>query len=563
MRKLYLCLPAFLFHLSYLTAQVPLPVHFTDSKSGYSLPENKFAANHGVTAQQMKALVDQWAQADSAKNAVAGFMQQGARSYYLQQFRESSLFYEQAAVLREKALQEKFEANNDLTSDALAETDAAYTAWVLAGNSAREGDDFYRAIQLYNKADSILWLPGLLTGRDSAMTAQKRRLQELLAVVLYEQGVRMEDTREGAALLAQAATIEQAALAIYTKERFPQEWARTQSNLGAVLQEQADRVEDDSIANDLFIASVTAYRAALTLYAKKDFPQLWAMTQNNIGVVFRKLGTLREEAAMFERSVTALKAAFEVYTKNDFPQEWALTQNNLGVTLQEQSVYDGNHLLEQAISACGAALEVYTKTRFPQDWALTQYNLGNILQLQGNHTKEPEAAAVLFEQSANAYRLALNIYTQKEAPQAWASTQHSLGLSLFEQGRHSEGTALLIQAVTAFRAALMVRTRECVPEQWARTQYNLGAALWEQSDRTAGDNITLLDQSITAHTAALEIYTKKDFPQQWLETQSNLGLLYEQKKEWAAAIAHFETLREIDPIYAAKKVSEVRRKAQQ
>ena len=586
MNKHFTCLPVLLFHLSCLTAQVNLQGSVTVNGPGNSVREhsriksftnasfvafiknisqresekatiekekplnnyesyfNEFANDHGVTSGQLKKLVDHWANEDSVKEAVNDFMLQGARSYYLRQFAASSLYYEQAAVLR---VEKQDDADN---------IDATYNAYLLAGNSASEAANFKRAIQLYYKADSVI---------DHSSSAQKKRhLQEVLAVALYEEGSRTADN-EGIALLVQAIAIEQAALETYTREHFPQEWARTQSNLGTMLEEQAHRVEDRAgIA--LLKQSIAAYSAALTIYTKKDFRQEWARMQNNLGVVYRKLGTRSQETALFEQSVAAFHAALDVYTKTDFPQDWALIQNNLGVTLQEQGAAmdgtGGNALSAQALTACRAALEVYTKTDFPQDWALTQYNLGNLLQLQASHLKGPEAV-ILFEQSATAYRSALEVYTRLETPEQWSGVQHNLGISLYEQGQYAEGTALLTQAITAFRAALIVRTIECVPEQWARTQSNLATALWEAGNRTEAENAALLEQSAAAYKAALEVYTKKDYPQEWFNNQNNLGLLYEQNKQWAAATQCFEKLRDADPLYAAKKVSELRRKAQQ
>jgi tetratricopeptide (TPR) repeat protein len=590
MNKHFTCLPVLLFHLSCLTAQVNLQGSITINGSGNSVREHsriksftnasfmaliknisqresekasiekektlnnyesyfkEFANDHGVTSRQLKDLVDQWANEDSVKEAVNDFMLQGARSYYLQQFAASSLYYEQAAVLREKATGETHPDADNI--------DATCNAYILAGNSASEGADFKRAIQLYYRADSVM--------QYSAFAPKKKRLQEVLAVVLYEEGSRTADS-EGIALLAQAIAIEQAALETYARDNFPQDWARTQSNLGTMLQEQAGRVED-SAGVALLKQSIAAYSAALTIYTKKDFRQEWARMQNNLGVVYRKLGTRSQETALFEQSVAAFHAALDVYTKTDFPQDWALMQNNLGFTLQEQGAAmdgtGGDALSTQALAACRAALEVYTKKDFPQDWALTQYNLGNLLQLQASHLKGPEAA-VLFEQSATAYRSALEVYTRLEAPEQWSGTQHNLGISLYEQGRYTEGTILLTQAVTAFRAALMVRTIECVPEQWARTQSNLATALWEAGNRTEAENVPLLEQSAAAYKAALQVYTQKDYPQEWFNNQNNLGLLYEQSKQWAAATQCFEKLRDADPLYAAKKVSELRRKAQQ
>jgi len=609
MRKLYICLPVLLCLTAGLTAQVSLKSvaaddsrstamrtngtlqHFTSAviiellknisqresekatagiekgslAANYEYYFKEFAEKHGFTSGQVKELVDQWANTDSVKEDVNDYMLQGARNYYLQQFEASALNYEKAATFWETALWEKYNGGDQLTKEMMADADSAGNAWLLAGNSAGEGNDFKKAIQLYYKADSLITWAATGQAITEAFAKKKRRLNDLLAIALYEEGSRAAGT-ESLTLLAQAVAIEQAALVTYRKEAFPHDWARTQSNLGTLLQEQGDRM-DDSTGDLLLHQSIAAYRAALDIYTKTDFPKDWARTQNNIGVVSRKLAGRVDEPGLFEQSIAAFRAALEVYTKNDFARDWALTQNNLGVTLQEQGTLEGkggSHTLwQQAVTACRAALEVYTQKEDPQDWALTQHNLGNILQLQGTHTEGHEGA-LLLEQSAAAYRAALEIYTQPETPQQWGRVQHNLGVTLSELGLRTEGTTLLAQAATAFRAALVVRTQECFPAQWARTQSNLGTVLWEQGSRTEGDEgAVLLQQAAQAFKRALEIYTRNDFPEQWLDTQNNLGSVYEQSRQWAAAINCFENIREANPIYVARKVNELRKKSQQ
>lgn len=459
-----------------------------------------FAHEYGITCTQARELVNAWAQADSVKNEEEDLMLQGARNYYLKQFHTSSLYYEQAAMLQEESLAVNMTGAGGQDPALTTTMDATCTAYLLAGNSASEGGNFKRAIRLYRKADSLLLL-------QDTPAQKKSHVQDLLAIVLYEEGNRLGGD-EGFALLTQAAALEQAALARYSPTAFPQEWARSQSNLGTILQTQGELVAG-SAGDSLFLQSLSAYNAALTVYTKKDLPQEWARMQNNMGVVLSNLGAI-----------------------------------------------------EEAIAAFRAALEIYTRQDHPQDWALAQYNLGNMLQFRGSDTKGP-GAINLFKESAAAYRLALEVYTEKESPEEWAWAQHHLGVSLFEQGRVTDGRTLLSEAVAAFRAALIVHTKECFPEAYASTQYNLGTVLWEESSRAATNSIILLEEAVMAYTAALDFYTQKDNPEQWFNTQNSLGLLQEQKQQWTAAIRHFENLRDMEPMYAAQKVNELRRKAGQ
>ena len=82
--------------------------------------------------------------------------------------------------------------------------------------------------------------------------------------------------------------------------------------------------------------AVAAYRSALEVRTKADLPQDWAKTQNNLGTALAELGTRsggEEGRKLLEDAVAAYRSALEVYTKADLPQDWAMTQNNLGIAL--------------------------------------------------------------------------------------------------------------------------------------------------------------------------------------------------------------------------------------
>ncbi len=83
-----------------------------------------------------------------------------------------------------------------------------------------------------------------------------------------------------------------------------------------------------SRANNLEIA-ITGYQTLLEVYTREAFPEDWARTQNNLGNAYsdRIRG---KRADNLELAITALNQSLEVYTREAFPEDWARTQNNLG-----------------------------------------------------------------------------------------------------------------------------------------------------------------------------------------------------------------------------------------
>ena len=148
----------------------------------------------------------------------------------------------------------------------------------------------------------------------------------------------------------------------------------TQNNLGIAY---SDRIIWDKAENiEIAIAS---YRAALKVYTRKAFSQQWAMTQNNLGSAYynRLIG---DKAENIEIAIAAYRAALEVYTREAFPQDWAMTQNNLGIAYGNRIIGDKAENIEIAIAAYRAALKVYTREAFPQNHAETLFNLGRAYQ---------------------------------------------------------------------------------------------------------------------------------------------------------------------------------------
>ncbi|RMH78964.1 MAG: tetratricopeptide repeat protein, partial [Cyanobacteria bacterium J007] len=74
-------------------------------------------------------------------------------------------------------------------------------------------------------------------------------------------------------------------------------------------------------ANNLEIA-IACYREALHVYTRDAFPQQWAMTQSNLGAAYRN--RIRgERGENLEEAIACYREALQVRTRDAFPQDWA------------------------------------------------------------------------------------------------------------------------------------------------------------------------------------------------------------------------------------------------
>src|SRR5262249_3421012 len=105
----------------------------------------------------------------------------------------------------------------------------------------------------------------------------------------------------------------------------------------------------------------------------------------------------------------------EVMTREQFPQDWAMTQNNLGNVLNDLGTRLNGELsaqcLELSVAAYRAALEVYNPEQLPQDWAMTQYNLGSVLSELATRTSAEQSTQELEQSSGRLPRCLGGVHT--------------------------------------------------------------------------------------------------------------------------------------------------------
>ncbi|MDJ0744969.1 MAG: tetratricopeptide repeat protein [Xenococcaceae cyanobacterium MO_167.B27] len=220
-----------------------------------------------------------------------------------------------------------------------------------------------------------------------------------------------------------------------------------------------------------------------------------------------------------------LAYALENLADNTLSQtEDKITKKSLGYLILDFSNFIsefplGNQAnnLEIAITGYNILLNIFTEADSPQDWATTQNNLGNAYgdRIRGDKAENLERAIASYQQ-------ALTVYTPQDFPVDWAMTQNNLGTAYWNRIRGDKAENLE-RAIASYQQALTVYTPQDFPQDWAGTQNNLGLAY---GDRIRGDKAENLERAIASYQQALTVYTPQDFPVQWAMTQNNLGTAY-------------------------------------
>jgi CHAT domain-containing protein len=291
--------------------------------------------------------------------------------------------------------------------------------------------------------------------------------------------------------------------------------------------------------------AIASYSAALEVYTRQAFPQDWAMTQNNLATAYRNR-ILGEKAQNIEMAIASYSAALEVYTRQAFPQDWAMTQNNLGNAYRNRILGEKAQNIEMAIASYSAALEVRTRQAFPQDWAMTQNNLGNAYR---NRILGEKAQNI--EMAIASYSAALEVRTRQAFPQDWAMTQNNLATA-YRNRILGEKAQNIEMAIASYSAALEVYTRQAFPQDWAMTQNNLATAY---SDRILGEKAQNIEMAIASYSAALEVRSRDAFPQNHADTSFNLGIVYQDAQRFNDAYTTFKSAIETAELLRGEIVS--------
>jgi tetratricopeptide (TPR) repeat protein len=168
--------------------------------------------------------------------------------------------------------------------------------------------------------------------------------------------------RRDAALFEQAVQCFEQALASYTQEDTPQEWAAAQYNLGTANQALGRLIE---ATNPLKLA-VDAYTNALLVWTREAHPEAWMQTMHQLGAALYTHGILLKGNRQMQKSVVAYKNALAALNADDHALELTATHNNRGVTLHHLGESEANpDRLKEAINSYEKALTVSMEQQLP------------------------------------------------------------------------------------------------------------------------------------------------------------------------------------------------------
>ena len=275
-------------------------------------------------------------------------------------------------------------------------------------------------------------------------------------------------------------------------------WASTQNNLGNALLDRTEGDRDENVDQ-----AIAAFDAARGVWTREKFPIEWALTTARMARAYEatadgraRAGELLREAVDLvpraqrpvewarianrlagfeppEEAIARHEAAAEVLSEAAFPHEWASIQHNLGnrywdMALSARSEAAAVNHLTMAVSRMRQALAVRSESEAPLQWAETAMVLASVLrELARRHGTSPGDQQRGREYRAEAvltYREALRVLSGGGPAQRIIQTASALGVMLAEDGRWADAVQALSEASDAadhqYAAGLLRRSRE-------------------------------------------------------------------------------------------------------
>jgi len=313
------------------------------------------------------------------------------------------------------------------------------------------------------------------------------------------------------------------ALAAYDPELPAEITAELRNELGIALLQGAYQ-QTHAARLQVLQKAIACHEAALTIYTLERYPLQYAKTQMNLGAAYLQYA-LTGQPDETEQAIVCYQEALKVYTPDTFTEQWLQLQTSLGAAYLQRAVGDPGDNREEAISYHLVALQHAHSTSNPTIWATIQINLGDAYRQRIIGVRNQN-----LKQAMICYRAALQIFTPQSYPVEWAGL-HTRLASIYQEyvADDIEGRDMNLRcAIVCYEGALLVYTPDAFLVEQAATLTNLAQA---HRLRPLGDPQDHLEQAARCYRSALQVFTSTSFPAEYRQTLYSLADVEVQRQQ--------------------------------
>ncbi|MGD1003939.1 MAG: hypothetical protein ABR887_00775 [Methanoregulaceae archaeon] len=290
-------------------------------------------------------------------------------------------------------------------------------------------------------------------------------------------------------------------LAVFTIDKYPNEFGTSNEYLGLIYLEMADiRNAKDNLQN-----SINAFNS--TLLVCNESTVAYARTKAYLSIAYRKLSKIENYDQNYNNAITNYNDSLKVVNSHNDPYDYALIKVNCAPLLDTP---------EEQIEAYSESLNVFTIENNRYEYAIAQAGLGN------SYNRLIPRNESNLQNAIDSYNNALQIYTEQKFPFTYAEIQNNLGLAYIYLGTIRDPGVNFEKANSSFSNALHIRTPDTYPLKYAGTEENIAIMYAALGD--VKNNETTRQLAEDAFSKAFHIFTPDRYPAENQQLQSNHDL---------------------------------------
>ena len=254
-------------------------------------------------------------------------------------------------------------------------------------------------------------LESIATLRSGELTFSLADAHAVLGDLLLRRAMETKDPEARRAALSAARENLEAALAVAENESLADRWRDDNqpnrpsrelyltdlfNKLGSLRRNLATANPVESFAH--LTKAHEYYSRALTYCPRSQAPELYAVTQNNLGMVGMLIAGQAADEATLNEAEKHFRDALQAVEKGRQPHLYAMLHSNLGELML---AFTGTHahsryeLLQSAMSHFGEALPFFPQDHYPLQYARILFGQGRALAMMG----QKDAARQLFQEA--------------------------------------------------------------------------------------------------------------------------------------------------------------------
>ncbi|MCB1452397.1 MAG: hypothetical protein KDJ43_02030, partial [Rhizobiaceae bacterium] len=325
------------------------------------------------------------------------------------------------------------------------------------------------------------------------------------------------------AVVDQAIDAFKRALEFRTRDRAPGEWAETSEQLGYAYNRKASITKDPA-----FYEQAAAYlENALAVYSPQNVPANWASVEFSRLVALRSIATAARDAEKLAEIAARVRAGLAEPALSALPDQMMNFGQELGLALWERYRIEGGlELLHQEVTELEAVLAAVEGSASPLEVGMTLLLVGDA----ANEIGKKETGTGFLHTAADAYGRSLALRTDQNPVDA--GRIYFVRASVLKEIAEREGDkSYLHEAIANLETSLQLFDRDEYPVDYANAL--LDRATFEHALAERADE-PLVRKLIAAYGEALEIYESAGDNLRTAIAARNLGFAY-QTLDWVTS----------------------------